>query len=161
MNDHFFEETEYAGFWLRLAAFLIDTFIIDVTLYALVLILGLTGYSVWGAEAFDPVHGNEAVLLAGIMGTILIISLIGVVGTWLYFAIQESSEAQATLGKRAVGIIVTDMEGERISFGHATGRFFGKIISSMIFMVGYLMAGFTEQKQALHDIMAGTLVLKG
>jgi uncharacterized RDD family membrane protein YckC len=80
------------------------------------------------------------------------------VGPWLYFALQESSERQATLGKMALKIYVTDLQGRRISFGQATGRHFGKIISAIILCIGYMMAGFTAQKQALHDIMAGTLV---
>ncbi len=72
---------------------------------------------------------------------------------------MESSSKQATLGKMALGIIVTDVNGERIGFGRATGRFFGKIVSGMIFYIGYIMAGFTDRKQALHDMMAGTLVV--
>lgn len=82
----------------------------------------------------------------------------GLVGPWLYFALQESSEYQCTLGKRVLKIYVTDMQGRRISFGQATGRHFGKIVSTLILGIGYMMAGFTEKKQGLHDIMAGTLV---
>lgn len=80
---------------------------------------------------------------------------------WLYFAFMESSPKMATLGKQSLGIVVTDMDGNRISFGKATGRYFGKIISSLFFGVGYLMAAWTGRRQALHDIMAGTLVLNG
>jgi uncharacterized RDD family membrane protein YckC len=72
---------------------------------------------------------------------------------------MESSPFQATIGKVAVGIYVADLQGQRISFGRATGRFFGKILSGAILLIGYLMAGFTEKKQALHDTMAGCLVL--
>jgi len=86
--------------------------------------------------------------------------LAALVGGWLYFALMESSAWQATLGKRAVGIKVTDMEGGRISFGRATGRHFGKFVSALIFYIGFIMAGFTEKRQALHDIMAGCLVVK-
>jgi uncharacterized RDD family membrane protein YckC len=78
---------------------------------------------------------------------------------WLYFAAMESSSKQATLGKMAVGLYVTDMDGNRISFGRATGRYFGRIISGLILCIGYFMAGFTEKKQTLHDMMAGCLVL--
>lgn len=80
---------------------------------------------------------------------------------WLYHAWMESSSWQATLGKRLVGLRVTDMEGNRISFGRATGRYFGKLLSGFICSIGYIMAAFTEKKQALHDIMASTLVLQG
>jgi uncharacterized RDD family membrane protein YckC len=79
---------------------------------------------------------------------------------WLYFSLLESSGWQATLGKKALGLEVTDLAGRRISFGRATGRFFAKYISAIILMIGFLMAGFTEKKQALHDILAGTLVIR-
>jgi len=79
---------------------------------------------------------------------------------WLYYALMESSKNQGTLGKMALGLKVTDMEGNRVSFGRATGRYFGKIISGMIMMIGYILAGLTEKKQALHDIMASCLVVK-
>jgi uncharacterized RDD family membrane protein YckC len=86
--------------------------------------------------------------------------ILDIVGIWLYFALQESSERQATIGKRAVGIYVTDLQGRRISFGQATGRYFGKIISGLILYIGYIMVAFTEKKQGLHDMMAGTLVIR-
>jgi uncharacterized RDD family membrane protein YckC len=78
----------------------------------------------------------------------------------LYYALLESSTWQGTLGKRALGLEVTDLEGRRISFGRATGRFFAKIISALILWIGFIMAGFTEKKQALHDMIAGTLVIR-
>ncbi|MGB6469852.1 MAG: RDD family protein, partial [Candidatus Acidiferrales bacterium] len=67
---------------------------------------------------------------------------------------------QGTLGKRALGLLVTDLEGRRVSFGRASGRYFGKIVSALILMIGFIMAGFTEKKQALHDMLAGCLVLR-
>ena len=73
---------------------------------------------------------------------------------------MESSKFQGTIGKLALGIIVTDMEGNKISFGRATGRYFGKFVSAIILYVGFMMAGFTEKKQGLHDILASTLVWK-
>lgn len=73
---------------------------------------------------------------------------------------MESSAWQATLGKKILGLKVTDLAGNRISFARASGRFFGKILSGMILGIGFLMAGFTERKQALHDILAGCLVLR-
>jgi uncharacterized RDD family membrane protein YckC len=80
---------------------------------------------------------------------------------WLYYAWMESSEHQATLGKMALGLIVTDLDDRRVSFARATGRFFAKIISGLIpLAIGYIMAGFTEKKQALHDMIASTLVLR-
>lgn len=83
-----------------------------------------------------------------------------VAATWLYFALQESSSAQATLGKRVLGIKVIDYEGRRIGFARATGRFWGKTLSGILFNIGYIMAAFTARKQALHDILAQTLVIR-
>ena len=79
---------------------------------------------------------------------------------WLYFALLESSAKQGTLGKMALGIRVTDLDGNRISFGRATGRYFAKFISAIILYIGFIMAAFTAKKQALHDIIASTLVIK-
>jgi uncharacterized RDD family membrane protein YckC len=72
---------------------------------------------------------------------------------------MESSERQATIGKKALGIIVTDAHGKRITFYRASGRHFGKIVSSITLGVGFVMAGFTKKKQALHDIMFDCLVV--
>jgi uncharacterized RDD family membrane protein YckC len=80
---------------------------------------------------------------------------------WLYYALMESSAKQATVGKMALGIIVTDLEGRGIGFGRATGRYFAKILSALILGIGFLMAAFTERKQGLHDMVASTLVVKG
>jgi uncharacterized RDD family membrane protein YckC len=81
-------------------------------------------------------------------------------GSWLYEAFMESSSYQATLGKMIFGMKVTDLNGNRISFERATGRHFAKWLSAMIFCIGYIMVGFTERKQGLHDLLAGTLVLR-
>jgi uncharacterized RDD family membrane protein YckC len=77
----------------------------------------------------------------------------------LYFAILESSVWQATLGKRALGVVVTDLSGDRISFGRATGRHFAHYLSA-IFLIGFLVQPFTAKRQALHDKIAGTLVVR-
>ena len=88
----------------------------------------------------------------------IIVGTLWMLGSWVYESLMESASKQATLGKMVLGLKVTDMEGRRISFSRATGRHFAKIISGMIFAVGYIMAGFTQRKQALHDMIAGTLV---
>jgi len=86
--------------------------------------------------------------------------IVGIILNWLYFTLFECSSRQATLGKMALGIIVTDLDGNKISFGRANGRYWGKIISALTLSIGYIMAGFTEKKQALHDMIAGCLVIK-
>jgi len=99
-------------------------------------------------------------MLTAALTTGIMISIIGLVVKWLYYTLMESSNLQATVGKMAIGIIVTDLNGKRISFARATGRHFSKYISALIIGVGYLMVAFTAQKQGLHDIIAGTLVLQ-
>ena len=79
--------------------------------------------------------------------------------SWMYFALMESSRLQATLGKLAVGIKVTDLAGNRIGFEKATWRYFGKFISALPLLGGFVMAAFTARRQALHDRMAGCLVV--
>jgi hypothetical protein len=78
---------------------------------------------------------------------------------WLYYSLMESSTWQATLGKKALGIVVVDSNGNRLTWGRATGRHFGKIISAIPMSIGFLLAAFTLRKQALHDMMAGTFVV--
>lgn len=122
----------YAGFWLRFCAAFIDGILVAIV-----------------AAIIEAGAHSEG------MGF-----LVRVVGGWLYFALMESSQNQATLGKMALGLKVTDMNGNRLSFGHATGRHFGKYISILTLFIGYILAGVTEKKQALHDMMAGTLVVR-
>ena len=136
----------YAGFWKRFAASFIDSIITGVG-------AGIIGF-VFG---FLIVEGGELrdldVLRA--MGNVLGFSI-----WWIYFAVMESSPTQGTLGKMALGIKVTDLGSNRISFGKATGRCFGKIVSALILLIGFIMIAFTEKKQGLHDIMAGCLVIE-
>jgi len=86
-------------------------------------------------------------------------NMINMICGWLYLALSESSTKQATLGKMAMGIKVTDLHGDRISLGRASGRCLAKIVSTVIVLIGYLMIAFTRRKQGLHDIMAGCLVV--
>jgi uncharacterized RDD family membrane protein YckC len=122
----------YATFWNRFAAAFID-----------------------GLILFVISIGLQAVLPLGLY------YVAGIVIDWLYFALQESGANQATIGKKAMGIKVTGLQGERISFANATGRYFAKIISGIILFIGYLMMLWDEKKQTLHDKMAGTLVVLG
>ena len=138
---------EYAGFWRRGAAIIIDTFLFMIVQVLLSVVL-IGGVVATGSS-------EEA---AGVV--VFLINLAMIVVMWLYFALMESSKIQGTLGKMMVGIVVTDLDGNRIGFGKASGRYFGKIVSSIILMIGYVMAAFTERRQALHDIMAGCLVIR-
>ncbi|NPV89988.1 MAG: DUF1189 family protein [Firmicutes bacterium] len=129
----------YAGFGKRLAAYFIDYFILSIMFYIL----------------------KDVLLTSGLLNTLgyLIFGVAGLVINWLYEAFMVSSSYQGTLGKMALGIIVTDLSGNRISFIRATGRFWGKMLSSLILCIGYLMIAITEKSQGLHDMMAGCLVV--
>jgi len=129
---------DYAGFWRRFAAYIIDSILISVVFWLAVLILG-------------AIADDGGVIVAYILGTI---------GAFVYYAGMESSSNQATVGKIALGIQVTDLQGNRVSFGKALGRNLAKILSALILYIGFIMAAFTEKKQGLHDMIAGTLVVK-
>lgn len=143
---------QYGGFWRRFVAALIDGIILNIALSIIM--------SIFGVGAGFAQFGDPAYLEAAGVGAVLLLIVISFGGQWLYFALMESSSMQATLGKLAMGVVVADAKGERISFGRATGRYFAKILSGMILMIGYIMAAFTERKQALHDLLAGTVVYK-
>jgi len=152
----------YAGFWERFAAYLIDGVVLGIPfgLAVLVLIFLFGGFGMMlHRNAVDP---GAAMALAAPLIMVFFLGMLGfVILQWLYFAGMESSARQTTFGKSVMSMRVTNYEGQRISFGHATGRFFAKIVSGMVpFAIGYIMAAFTERKQALHDLIAGTLVLK-
>jgi uncharacterized RDD family membrane protein YckC len=139
----------YAGFWRRLAAYIIDFIVAGIGAYAAALagalLIGLPG----GLEFEGP---------ALTIATIWILAC-DLIIPWLYWALMESSSRQATLGKGALGIMVTDIEGEKITFIRGTVRYWAKVISFLILLTGFMLAGFTSRKQALHDIISSCLVV--
>ena len=154
----------YAGFWKRLVAYIIDA----IVLYIPSLLLEGPFGSHAATETLE-----QSILASGtnVQGMMLAYHnfyvdqwayflTTGVIA-WLYFAICESSRWQATLGKMALGIRVTDLQGGRISFLRALGRYAGKFLSTAIILIGFVMAAFTARKQALHDLLANTLVVNG
>lgn len=152
----------YAGFWLRSFAYLIDALILGVCCAPILVGIAMT----MGAGAIVGRLPREGDPLAwewpAMWGSFVFICiLVGLVGGWLYHALLESSEWQATAGKKALGLAVTDLAGHRISFARASGRHFAKIISGLIPLgIGYILAGITEKKQAIHDMLASCLVLR-
>lgn len=134
----------YAGFWIRFLASFIDGLVTGFAGFVVGFVVGftfkLTGASDTAAKVFAQ--------------------LLGMLGSWLYEALMLSSSKQATLGKLALGIRVTDEDGQTITFARASGRFFAKYISAIILLIGFIMAAFTSRKQALHDIIASTLVTR-
>ena len=142
----------YAGFWLRLVAVLIDAGALFAGLLAIALVVGIVvGIALVGSQGAEEVAEG----VGEVVGVLFVF-----VVPWLYFALFESSLWQGTLGKKALGLMVTDLDGKRISFLRATGRHFGKFISYIALFIGFIMAGFTPKKQALHDMIAGCLVVR-
>jgi len=140
----------YGGFWIRVVAAIIDAIILRVVVAPVGMIFG--GLGLAGGMMGGIPHAGLALLGGGITFILLIF------GSWLYEAFMESSSYQATVGKMIFGMKVTDLNGNRISFERATGRHFAKWLSGIILGIGYIMVGFTERKQGLHDLLAGTLV---
>ena len=143
----------YAGFWKRFVAALLDGIVLSIPTFIIFVILGLS-FGIW--EETEYYYYEETTPSVPML---LAFWLVSPIISWLYYSLMESSSKQATLGKMALGIKVTDVGGNRISFARATGRHFAKILSSLILLVGYIMVAFTEKKQGLHDIVADCLVV--
>jgi uncharacterized RDD family membrane protein YckC len=151
----------YAGFWLRFLAYIIDGVVIGVVfgVFALI-VVAIVGVGYF-RTMFEGMNGEDATFSAAFVALVLLTVVVSLVANWLYFAWMESSQYQGTLGKMALGLTVTDLQGRRVTFARATGRFFAKMITGLIpLAIGYIMAGFTEKKQALHDMIASCLVLR-
>lgn len=135
------QDARYGGFWLRVVAYIIDAIVLAIPTAILGAVLGAG--MMRSGDTFS-------------LGTNLASLVIG----WLYFAFMESSERGATLGKMAVGLRVVTDQGQRLSFANATGRYFAKFVSALILLIGFIMVAFTDRKRGLHDMIAGTLVIK-
>src|SRR5262245_49288257 len=162
----------YAGFWIRVAAYIIDGIVISIVMGILFFVLtaiGIIDFSSVMEVANDPsvqAGGEpdpEAMMAAsqGMMQNMGVLYLVGFLLAWLYEALLTSSSMQATPGKMVFGLRVATVDGQRIGFGRATGRYFGKIVSAIIAYIGFIMVAFTERKQGLHDMMASTVVVHG
>ena len=141
----------YAGFWLRLVAATVDLMAMFIPLCMVAFILTVVSRLMSAAKG--KVYEPATTILA-------ILTPLLIVAPWLYFAVMESSSWQATLGKKLVGLYVTDIDGRRLSLRRATGRTFAKYLSTITAGIGYLFCAFTIKKQALHDIVVNCLVLR-
>ncbi|HWF44040.1 MAG TPA: RDD family protein [Candidatus Kapabacteria bacterium] len=139
----------YAGFWRRIFAVWLDELVFGTAVAILIVILAIISGSFPA-----PRPGNQNVFRVGL----IVIYVIAFVGSWLYSALMESSKLQATVGKLAVGLRVTDREGRRISFTRASARYFSGLVSLAVPLF-YTIIAFNSKKRALHDFIAGTLVL--
>ena len=142
---------QYGGFWIRVVASIIDGAVTNIVTIPIFVVLFGGYFATHHPQDGQPPDAGFFVLVA-------LVVLFIMVGVWLYDALMTSSSKQGTLGKMVMRLKVTDMNGGRISFGRATGRHFAKVFLSGIMMIGYIMAAFTDRKQALHDMVAGTLV---
>jgi uncharacterized RDD family membrane protein YckC len=155
---------DYAGFWKRVAAYIIDAVILYIPSVFIDRALGGVAAKATLEQAVASGAGDPHLMLAAqqaYYATMWPAFLAGVVLAWLYFALLESSAWQATLGKMVLGIRVTDLRGQRISLPRALGRYGVKIISFLIVCIGVLMVAWTARKQGLHDKAVDTLVLNG
>jgi uncharacterized RDD family membrane protein YckC len=153
--------TNFAGFWLRLVAAILDNIILSVPIIPLVLLVFASML-----PELALARENPGLFIASFLPRIIFMAIILLALKWLYWALMESSGWQATLGKKALGLYVTDLEGNRISFGKASGRFWSGRGLSMVplgnlyYLVDCICCGFTDKKQAVHDMIAGCLVMR-
>ncbi|MAJ50661.1 MAG: hypothetical protein CMB82_03470 [Flammeovirgaceae bacterium] len=154
----------YASFGLRLLAYILDAFILQflqiIVITPFLLSLGFDFVDVpidWAHELYDDVFFKDLELWIDQAKPLIIA---GFITQTLYFSLLESSHLQASLGKLALGIKVVDQRGERLDFLYCLVRNMSKFLSSLIFMLGYLMAAVTKNKQALHDLVAGSYVVR-
>ena len=154
----------YAGFWLRVVAALIDSLLIGIPFVVMAAVIFASAIPMFRDLGTTP-NPSPFLLISLLFPRLLLLAAVGLVGTWLYWSLLESSSWQATLGKKALGLYVTDLTGARLSFGRASGRFFAgrgiayvPSVGGLYFLVDCIMAGVTEKKQAVHDMIAGCLV---
>ena len=148
----------YGGFWVRFVAIIIDSLVIRVAMipFALLIFGRLMFFGGWFPH--DRMGPDE---MAPFAFAAMKLGAIQMVAFWLYEAFMTSSSKQATLGKMVFGLrIVTADAGRQLSFAQATGRHFAKYVSVFTGMIGFIVAGFTARKQALHDFIANTVVVK-
>ena len=149
-------EPKYASFWSRLLAIIIDYLLVNFVLSLIIALVIVVGYADEGPDVVQ--RGDDLVRdLSESWGPAQLLLL---AGYWLYFAIMHSSAWGATVGKRVLGLYVVDEEGHRLNFWQASIRFFGKLISSVVLFVGFLVALIHPRRQALHDLIAKTYVMK-
>lgn len=150
----------YAGFWKRTVAFIIDSVVLTIPmLVGFAIIMHKFAFTILSLDPTKTTADNPFAIIIGKSVAVLLLQAFSFLLFWLYSAWLESSSWQATLGKKCMGIKVIDQHGKRLSFWRATGRTFGKWISSMILYIGFLMAGTTARKQGLHDFMCSTFVV--
>lgn len=148
----------YASFWERFMAIMVDGFLITVGLIGLSIILGIIIQPLTQSEVVGQTPEYAFGYAVGTALALMLFTGLPLL-TWLYFAVLEGSAQHATIGKRIMGIRVTTVQFEPVGFGLATLRFMAKLLSTVT-VFGFIMAGFTDKRQALHDLMTSTIVVK-
>lgn len=146
-------EPVYAGFWRRLVAAILDQIILTV---GRAFVYGALGLILYAIIQFAEIKEYQVLIFSVFAGCIFILDIWL---TWIYFALMESSHHQGTPGKLALGITVWHREKRALTFEEATVRYFAKIISQMTILIGYILCAFSSRKQALHDFVAGSVLL--
>jgi uncharacterized RDD family membrane protein YckC len=142
----------YAGVWERMLAMLIDWVVVNSLVWPTSFVIG---WLITTSRRTIGIRAHEAGVASGFLAVV-----VWIVGDWLYSSFMTSSRRQATFGKQWMHLKVTNLEGDRISFLQATGRHFAKFLSTFILLGGFVMAAFTRHKQTLHDLAAGTFVVR-
>jgi len=160
-------DSRYAGFWLRVPAAILDLIVLAIPLSVFVSFLAVAKGIALAFLKLRPDEPPSAVISTFGKPAVLLVLCFFVVSGWLYFALLESSSWQGTIGKRVLGLYVTDAEGNRLTFGRASARFFGgrflahaPYFGVLYFAMDCICAGLTARKQAGHDMLAGCLVLR-
>lgn len=149
----------YAGFWIRVVAYILDRIVVSIVAAPFYFVLVLPSVLRIVRESERNGEPSPEVIFS-VLGGVSLFLIVFFVGYWLYEALLTSSSWQGTIGKRVLRLKVTDEAGNRISFGRATGRFFAKILSHFILWIGFIMVAFTDRKRGLHDMLAGTVVMR-
>lgn len=155
----------YAGFWLRLVAAFLDGIILLIPTAPFALLFFASVLPEF--REMSRSGGNPMVLIMSILPKLLFFRLIVTVVKSFYWGLMESSSWQATLGKKALGLYVTDLQGNRCTFGKTSGRFWAgrgitivPSLGGLYYLVDCICAGVTEHKQAVHDMIAGCFVMR-
>lgn len=147
----------YAGFWIRVVAWIIDTIILMVI--GSIVQFAVLGTAFATMPRIEP-GGDPTAAFAGMMGTLGIVYLINITIGCLYEAGFIASSLSATPGKLAVGVKILRPDGSRVGPGRAVGRYFAKVLSALILCIGYIMVAFDSQKRGLHDMICDTRAVK-
>ncbi len=134
----------FAGFWIRFVALFIDSILLMVVQFGIGFLLA------FGTD-YDPLATDQPFGLVDALGTVM--------GVLYYTLMHGNPRTQATLGKMVVGLRVITEDGGDVSYARAFGRYLSTILSTITLLIGYIMAGFDEEKRALHDRIAGTRVV--